>query len=75
MCFHLPTAAVVKGSVIQAQLMEGNEAKSPVPSNSFTFPFLNFAALPDPPYALPQRGSYFHPLNEIVTASYETATV
>lgn len=55
--------------------MEGKEAKSPVPSNSFTFPFLNFAALPDPPYALPQRGSYFHPLNEIVTASYETATV
>lgn len=75
MRFHLPIAAVVKSSKIQAQLMEMKEAKSLLLNSSFKFPFLDFTALPDPPYARSQRGSYFHPLNEIVTASYEMATV
>lgn len=46
--------------------------ESVVLSNSFTFLFVDFAALrvPIPPHMLVLMGGvYFHPLNEIVTAS------
>lgn len=66
------TAAVVGGSTIQRQLMKMKERESLVLSNSFTFLFVDFAApqVPIPPHMLVLMGGvYFHPLNEIVTAS------